>query len=49
MNIDKKTETANEKGGLFGSAVSGGTTFEFASSNPLWYEKITFYSAPTFG
>ncbi len=36
VNIDKKTDKANEEGGLFGSAVSGGTTFEFASSNVLW-------------
>ena len=36
VNIDKKTDQANEEGGLFGSAINNQMTFEFASSNVLW-------------
>ena len=36
VNIDEKTDKAVEDGGLFGSAIKKGNTFEFASSNVLW-------------
>lgn len=41
INIDQKTDIANEKDSLFGSMTNKETTFKFSSSNVLWRASLS--------
>lgn len=41
INIDEKTDKANEEGGLFGNLTNQQMTFDFASSNVLWRASLS--------